>query len=362
MQFTNFDFVPPDGLRDTSVYPDTPVSSAAAREQFQGLYDQLKSGLNTLMELLSGENGGNYIGNEVDGLDADTVKGQIEELLGMILDIEEGIVPDGSITNAKLAADVKIGSLASLASSEKSSVTAAINDVCAKTVYRPYVLTSSTTFTAPATGVYKVTAVGGGAGGCSANGSMTNKDYAAPGGASGGTAIKWVNLTKGQQVSVTVGSGGRGGNTNTTAVDKWFVGEAGGTTSFGSYCYATGGEALSDDFDSAAFFASGKPGRGVGGDINIDGKRAPLAPPRRKNTDFAITCGFPGADSYLGTGGYCHYYDPDLSTIYADGISGSGYGSGGGGSFCTYQDCRGSNGGRGADGVCIVEYFGYAAS
>jgi hypothetical protein len=40
-------------------------------------------------------------------------------------------VPDGSITNAKMSTDVKIGSLASLNTSDKSSVQAAINEVCA---------------------------------------------------------------------------------------------------------------------------------------------------------------------------------------------------------------------------------------
>lgn len=41
-----FEFNPVNGLRDKSVYPDTPISEEAAREYFQGLLDQLKAFLN----------------------------------------------------------------------------------------------------------------------------------------------------------------------------------------------------------------------------------------------------------------------------------------------------------------------------
>ena len=41
------------------------------------------------------------------------------------------IIPANSITNAELAADVKVGSLATLTTTAKSSLTAAINEVAA---------------------------------------------------------------------------------------------------------------------------------------------------------------------------------------------------------------------------------------
>jgi hypothetical protein len=42
----NFSFSPPTGLRDITAYPDEPASEAAAREQFQGLLDQIKNYIN----------------------------------------------------------------------------------------------------------------------------------------------------------------------------------------------------------------------------------------------------------------------------------------------------------------------------
>lgn len=44
----NFSFSPLTGLRDVTAYPSEPTSEAAAREQFQGLLDQVKTYLNSL--------------------------------------------------------------------------------------------------------------------------------------------------------------------------------------------------------------------------------------------------------------------------------------------------------------------------
>jgi hypothetical protein len=55
-----------------------------------------------------------------------------DELQGYLDAIVAGVIPDTSITNAKLATDIKIGSLATLTTTEKSSVVGAINEIDAK--------------------------------------------------------------------------------------------------------------------------------------------------------------------------------------------------------------------------------------
>ena len=64
------------------------------------------------------------------------VRKELNELLAADLaldaridDIEAGVPVDGSITNVKLATDVKVGSLETLTTTEKTSVVGAINEV-----------------------------------------------------------------------------------------------------------------------------------------------------------------------------------------------------------------------------------------
>jgi len=59
MEFTKAAFVPDDdGLRNTDVYPATPASEDEAREQIQGLLDQLKDAVNKLIgEMENAETG-----------------------------------------------------------------------------------------------------------------------------------------------------------------------------------------------------------------------------------------------------------------------------------------------------------------
>jgi len=98
---------------------------------------------------------------------------------------------------------------------------------------RAQIFTNSGTFTVPA-GVtsLKVTVVGGGGSGYGYIGASNM----GTGGAGGGAAIKWISgLTPGATISVTVGSGGAVQNSVNTN------GNAGGSSSFGSYASATGG-------------------------------------------------------------------------------------------------------------------------
>lgn len=109
------------------------------------------------------------------------------------------------------------------------------------------------TFTAPLSCWYWVEVYGGGGGAANSLGS-------GEGGGGGGYAGKWVSLTEGQTVTVTVGALGI---TDGTGAGN---GTAGGTSSFGSYCSATGGA-------GATYTGSpGAGGTGSGGNINLTGQ------------------------------------------------------------------------------------------
>jgi hypothetical protein len=118
------------------------------------------------------------------------------------------------------------------------------------------IFTSSGTFTAPKTGIYKVICTGGGG----SQGSTTG--YVVGAGGAGGTAIKWVSLSKDDAVTVTIGAAG-------TPVTGTNSGNTGGTSSFGSHCSATGGAGGSGSSGSSA--SGGNGGTASSGDINLNG-------------------------------------------------------------------------------------------
>ena len=161
------------------------------------------------------------------------------------------------------------------------------------------VIVSSGTFTVPA-GVdkIKVTVVGGGGNGASAGG----------GGGGGGTCIIYATgLTAGGTVAVTVGA-------------------AGGTSSFGTYCTATGG------ISSAGINGgAGGIGTGSGTAINFTGSGGGGG-----GTGSGFSVYGVGGSSSLGGGGY--------GNINAAGGAGGNYGGGGGG------------GAAGSQGIVILEY------
>jgi hypothetical protein len=82
--------------------------------------------------------------------------------------------------------------------------------------YHKDVITTSGTYTAPATGLYKITVKGGGG----AGGIPTDGYYSGGGGGEGGTTLAYANLTAGDSVTVSVGAGGTGAGTPSDGGDS----------------------------------------------------------------------------------------------------------------------------------------------
>jgi hypothetical protein len=181
-------------------------------------------------------------------------------------------------------------------------------------------------FTAPGTWTnpgsvtkVKVTVVGGGGGG---GGHPV-------GGAAGGTAIEVIPFPSGTDVPVTIGTGGPA-----AAGDTFNPGGAGGTSSFGPYCSAsggTGGWGGPGTLPNANVNTYNQGGIGSGGTLNLAGERSAY--------DEV------GASSMFGVGGFNGNESANRPTTPA-----RGYGGGGGG--------RGGNkaGTVGGNGLVIVEY------
>jgi hypothetical protein len=195
----------------------------------------------------------------------------------------------------------------------------------------------------------EIIGAGGGAGGSGA----TAAAQWAIGGAGGGggyafrkIAAALLNLAG---ETVTIGAGGTGGAAGANN------GTAGGTSSFGALCSATGG-ALGLGQAAGALVGvvnGGVGGTGVGGDINIQGqpgKREPNQPAATGNTRSGD-----GGDSLMGFGG------PGAGAGGAgpfNGNPGQNYGGGGSGGVSRAAAGPASAGGNGAPGIIIVrEYY-----
>lgn len=174
----------------------------------------------------------------------------------------------------------------------------------------------------------KVTVIGGGGGGGSSGNNYTTSN----GGGGGGCAIKWIpNSAVGSTETVTVGAGGTG--------NSGAAGTAGGTSSFGSHCSATGGGA------GLAWGSNGAAGgTGSGGNINIAGG------PSSGNAEYSTAsadCIGAGGNSFLGGGGY-------VAGTASNGTTGGSYGGGGGGA---HRTTGAVTGGSGAAGYVVVEEY-----
>ena len=194
------------------------------------------------------------------------------------------------------------------------------------------VFTSSGTYTpTPGTKRIRVTITGGGGGGGGCKATSNNETFFGAGGGAGGTVITTLILTK-DSYPVTIGAGGAGGVSATNGLK-------GGDSSFGSVI-APGGE------------GGGKVGvtntnGGNGGVPNIG--------------DIRITGGDGGDGqsgniSVSGEGG-ASYWGGGGRAGAGGGVRGRAFGSGGGGAYDAGYSGTSMTGGKGADGVCIIEEF-----
>ncbi len=176
--------------------------------------------------------------------------------------------------------------------------------------------------------IVEMVGAGGGGGGC--------YSYGGGAGAAGGYSKKLITAQfLAQQEQVFVGLGGLGG-------DPQFLGQDGGTSSFGVHCFATGGQGGRAQTTIINATEGSLGGTASGGDINLSGSGSGGA----VGSGQSVYC---GAASFFGGGAST----PGLGS---NGLNANGYGSGGSGGNCNGNFNR--KGGNGADGVVIVtEYY-----
>lgn len=104
----------------------TAISETGANATVQSIVEALITRLKATTDSASGAD---LIGaTEVATGSGTTTQAILEWLYTQIINVTLGQIVDGSLTNAKLATDIKVGSLAALTTTDKSSVVASINE------------------------------------------------------------------------------------------------------------------------------------------------------------------------------------------------------------------------------------------
>ena len=252
----------------------------------------------------------------------------IDFILAMGEPLLVGTPSDGTVTMSKLSSS---GTLPALNGSSLTN-TGGLKSI--------QVFTSSGTYTRPS-GItrLKVICTGGGGGGGEGKATFNYNG----GGAAGGTAIDFIDISSTSTVTVTIGAGGAGASAGNGS-----AGSNGGTSSFGSFCSATGGEGGKQEGQASR----AAPGIGSGGVINIEGGQGGSQGGGSANDQ--ATGGLGGA-SFWGGGGTHGSGNIDTSA----GLSGQGgraFGSGGGAGRHHSNGTFGE-GGAGEAGVVFVEEY-----
>lgn len=107
------------------------LTAAQLKAKFDENPEAFKTFVNTLIDQLESttdsSSGADQIGaTSITDLTGNTVQALLESLKALV--DTQLPTPDGSITNTKLATDVKVGSLAALTTTDKSSVVAGVNE------------------------------------------------------------------------------------------------------------------------------------------------------------------------------------------------------------------------------------------
>jgi hypothetical protein len=183
---------------------------------------------------------------------------------------------------------------------------------------------------------------GGGGGGGSLSGG------AGSGGGGGGYTEGVFTVVPGASIFVTIGAGGNGAPSANP-----FGGQAGGTTSFGSFCSASGGSAgVGGNVNASSTIANG--GSGFGGTLNFSGLIGGLTQnyPQGGAGSGSGTAGGGGVGGSSPFGGSLSHL-----SIQNAGNPGVFPGGGGGGAGALLTGSIGASaGGVGAAGLCLLEY------
>lgn len=118
-------------------YPDfklleyiDPDKFDANNEALRAKIDEIVQYVNDLSSIVAGSSGAEKIGSApITGVTGTNVHAQINGVCSLIDQLVLGQIADGSITDAKLNKDVKIGSLTTLGTTDKTSVVSAINEI-----------------------------------------------------------------------------------------------------------------------------------------------------------------------------------------------------------------------------------------
>ena len=131
------------------------------------------------------------------------------------------------------------------------------------------VFTSSGTWNRP-TDIKKVLVTVKGGGGGGGGGYTDGAENIGSGGGEGGIAIEFIDVSSTSSATVTIGAGGSAGAGSNSGGSGNTDGGTGGTSSFGSFCSATGGVGAR----SSPSANRGEPvlgGLGANGDLNLRG-------------------------------------------------------------------------------------------
>ncbi len=212
----------------------------------------------------------------------------------------------------------------------------------------PQVLTSGTSYTAPATAtsIY-VELVGGGGGGGGADTTESTSGSAAGGGGSGAYAAKYFSVTGNTAYTYAIGAGGSGGSNTggngTTGANTTFT-VSGVTVTAGG---GAAGLGFQNDSENTSFANSGAGGAATNGDINVAGNPGIFPTGSKQNAQI----GGNGGPSYFGGAGKGQVASTGAApagAVVAAGSAGVFGGGGGGGSVSgTTSGVTGYAGGNG---------------
>lgn len=186
----------------------------------------------------------------------------------------------------------------------------------------------SGTWTKPPGCSHVLVYVTGGGGGARIN----DNSYRGAGGGGGATAIKYIDVSGVSSVPYTYGEGG-------AYVRNGGRGATGGTSTFGSYCSASGGQGGQTDVPHQG----GPGGSASGGDINIPGGGGEMA-------HGADREGGGGMSFWHKAGSSHHYYNNQEEVTHGQWGSGGGYG------YYSQNDFAYNNSNGGAGCVIVWNY------